>query len=288
MPASLPSLTGAKAIAIILASSAVLSTATMAKAATIRVTVESLTPDNGTFLTPVWTGFHDGNFDIYNQGEAASPGLERLAEDGDFAALSAEFLDSGAGTVDGAVFGDPVIAPGTTAIATFELDETLASSQYFSYASMVIPSNDAFVANGNPLAHQIIDDGGNFIGADFIIAGGEVLDAGTEVNDEETTTTAFFGPSDPDTGTTEGRTVESHRGFIPGGPILSSSEFANADFTAGGYNIARIRVEQVNTSATTPEPGISFGLFLLGGISLLTCRQRSAKLPPKAIAPHLK
>lgn len=288
VPASLPSLTGAKAIAIILASGAMLSTATIVKAATIRVTVESLTPDNGTLLTPVWTGFHDGNFDIYDQGEEAFPGLESIAEDGDFADLSAEFLDSGAGTVDGAVFGAPVIAPGTTATATFELDETLASSQYFSYASMVLPSNDAFVANGNPLAHQIIDDNGNFIGADFIIAGSEVLDAGTEVNDEGATTTAFFSQPVPNTGTTEGGIVEDHPGFIPGGRILSSSQFANADFTAAGYNIARIRVEQVNASATTPEPGISFGLFILSGISVLACRQRSAKLPPKAIAPYLK
>ena len=264
-----------KAIAIILASSAVLSTATMVKAATIRVTIESLTPDNGTFLTPVWTGFHDGNFDIYNRGEAASPGLESIAEDGDFAALSAEFLASGAGTVDGAVFGEPVIAPGTTATATFELDETLASSKYFSYASMVLPSNDAFVANGNPLAHQIIDDGGNFIGADFIITGSEVLDAGTEVNDEGDTTTAFFGQSAPNTGTTEGGTVEAHPGFIAGGRILSSSQFANADFTDVGYNIARIKVEQINASATTPEPGVSFGLFVLGGISFLTCQKQA-------------
>ena len=242
-------------------------TSTTAIAANIRVTVESLTPDNGTFLTPVWTGFHDGSFDIYDRGETASLGLERIAEDGDFSTLSAEFLASGAGTVDGAVFGSPVIAPGTTATANFQLNP--ASSQYFSYASMVIPSNDAFIANGNPLAHQIFDDDGNFIGADFIVAGSEVLDAGTEINDEGETTTAFFGQSTANTGLTENGTVEIHPGFLSGGRILSSDEFANANFKAEGYNVARIKVEKV------PEPGVSLSLLALGGISLLVRRQRS-------------
>ncbi len=91
-----------RAIEIILASGTILATSVAVQAATIRVTVESLTPDGGTFLTPVWTGFHDGSFDIYDRGEAASAGLESIAEDGDFSTLSAEFLASGAGTVDGA------------------------------------------------------------------------------------------------------------------------------------------------------------------------------------------
>ena len=270
-----------RAIEVLLASGTILATSVAAQAATIRVTVESLTPNGGTLLTPVWTGFHDGTFDIYNRGEEAFPGLESLAEDGDFSALSAEFLDSGAGTVDGAVFGfgglaNGPIDPGETATAIFELDETLASSRYFSYASMILPSNDAFIANGNPLAHQIIDDNGNFLGANFIVAGSEVLDAGTEVNDEGETTTAFFGQTVANTGTTEGGTVEAHPGFIPGGRILSSVQFANADFTAENYNVARITVEQIDDSATatTPEPGVTLSLLILSGISFFAHRQR--------------
>lgn len=268
---------GKTAIATLVSGLALI-TSTKVQAATIQVTVESLTPDNGTFLTPVWTGFHDGSFDIYNQGEEASPGLESLAEDGDFATLSDEFLASGAGTVDGAVFGSPVIAPGTTATEFFELDETLASSQYFSYASMILPSNDAFIANGNPFEHQIFDDDGNFLGADFIVFGNEVLDAGTEVNDEAEDSTAFFGQSVANTGTTEGGTVQLHPGFLDGGRILSSDDFANADFTAPGYEVARIRVELADTTdlaVSTPEPGVSLGLLVLGGISFMTYRKKS-------------
>jgi hypothetical protein len=36
--------------------------------------------------------------------------------------------------------------------------------------------------------------------------------------------------------------VELAEGFIPGGPILSSEDFFNADFTAEGFEVARIRV----------------------------------------------
>lgn len=31
------------------------------------VNIENLAPQQGTFLTPVWVGFHNGNFDIYDQ-----------------------------------------------------------------------------------------------------------------------------------------------------------------------------------------------------------------------------
>ncbi|MEL7334117.1 MAG: DUF4114 domain-containing protein, partial [Cyanobacteria bacterium J06560_2] len=107
---------------------------------------------------------------------------------------------------------------------------------------MLLPSNDFFVANGDPLAHRIFDDEGNFIGADFFIVGSQVLDAGTEVNDELAESTAFFGQSTPDTGTAEDGVVTAATGFIPDGRILSAEEFAAGDFTAEGYQVARVRV----------------------------------------------
>ena len=50
---------------------------------------------------------------------------------------------------------------------------------------MVLPSNDAFVANGNPLAHPIFGADGSFQdNFGLLVAGDVVLDAGSEVNDE--------------------------------------------------------------------------------------------------------
>jgi hypothetical protein len=68
--------------------------------------------------------------------------------------------------VGGALFGPtiPPIGPGETASAVFSLDALAATSRYFSYASMIIPSNDAFIANGNPTAFRILADDGMYLG----------------------------------------------------------------------------------------------------------------------------
>lgn len=213
----------------------------------VTVTVENFSPENGTALTPLWFGLHDGSFDTYDRGRPATSGLESVAEDGDTVLISTEFLNSGAGLVEGTIAGDEganpgVIDVGETTSLTFTVDRSLASSRYFNYASMVLPSNDAFIANGDPTAHEIVDENGNFIETEFIISGNEVLDAGTEVNDEAETSTAFFGQTEPNTGETEGGVVESHPGFEPEGRILSSTDFANADFTAEDYNLARVTI----------------------------------------------
>ena len=213
----------------------------------VTVTVENLAPDNGTLLTPLWVGFHDGTFDTYDRGRPASAGLESLAEDGNTSLISREFISSGAGLVDGTITAPGGATPGPidigeTTSLTFTLDRSLASSRFFNYASMVLPSNDAFIANGNPEAFEIFDENGNFLGADFVVTGNQVLDAGTEVNDEAEDSTAFFGQSSPNTGTEENGVVGLHQGFEADGRILSEPRFANADFTADGYEVARITV----------------------------------------------
>jgi len=242
-----------------------------AHAQNIRVSVENLAPNQGTFLTPVWVGFHNGTFDLYNRGEAASPALERIAEDGSIAPLSAAFAASGAGTVDGAVFGNaiPPVMPGETASAMFSVAPGSSMSRYFSYASMIIPSNDAFIANGNPMAFEIFDASGNFIGADFTVMGSMVLDSGTEVNDEIPANTAFFGQSAPDTGVNENGVILTHPGFNPvgSGGILDDPRFANADFRSPGYQVARIRVTAV------PEPG-TVALLVGIGVAGIAVRRR--------------
>lgn len=234
-----------------------------ASGASIQVTITNLAPANGTFLTPVWVGFHNGTFDIYDSGAAASAALERIAEDGDTSAISAAFTGHGAGTVQATLGGAP-IAPGATVSFIFNLDPLDPTQRYFSYASMVIPSNDAFIGNGNPLFFQLFDGSGNFMAVDRTVTGAMVLDAGTEVNDELPANTAFFGQAAPNTGVAQGGVVGAHPGFLAAAPgnILGSAMFANADFLLAGYNVARIQVSQV------PEPG-TWGLMAMGAVGLL-------------------
>jgi hypothetical protein len=245
----------------------------------------------GLFLTPFWVAFHDGTFDLFDLGAPASSALEVLAEDGDTGPLSGQFAASpsaAAGGLDATVLAPagfpvaPVCDPGERATVTLNLDPV--ANRYFSYASMVIPSNDAFIANEDSLAHPLFDDFGNVIGSSsFVILGGDVLDAGTEDNTEMQA--AFINQTGPNMGPTTvgGVVVSPHPGFIgslgnPGGAptILGGTTAAGTlidpnlgDFTRPGFQVAFI------TTVPTPTAFGGAGLCL---VSLLLCHLLRTRL----------
>ena len=220
----------------------------------LEITVENLAPTEGTQISPLWFGFHDGNFDTFDLNSTASSAIERIAEDGNTEELVEEFNSTQAGTiqevVDSPTESTPDFLPGDTVSTTVSIDSSLSSSQYLSYASMVLPSNDAFVGNENPTEHMIFDEAGNFIPTSFIVSGSEVLDAGTEVNDEDRFTTLGVGSDplndfQPNTGIDENGVIVEHPGFSPDGNILS--QFPATDFTDPEYPIARVTINQENS-----------------------------------------
>ncbi|MEL6929863.1 MAG: spondin domain-containing protein, partial [Cyanobacteria bacterium J06600_6] len=236
----------------------------------IRVTVTNTLEDGGTFQTPVWFGFHDGEtFDLFTEGEAASTGLERLAEDGSVEGIAAEFLaQTGDNGIDGTVLGGTgvpgPIDPGESASFTLDVDPAQVGQGFFTWATMVIPSNDAFLAvPDNALADPIFDQHGNFIGPITIERrGSDVLDAGTEVNTEEDA--AFINQTARDTGIDENGVVTSHPGFngSVGNPnatpvnVLGGTTAPGAvidpltgDFTADDDLLLRIEIEQVSVAS---------------------------------------
>ncbi len=224
---------------------------------TLRVTVENIGPEEGLFISQTWVGFHDGSFDSFNIGEPASEAIERLAEDaiieptGAFQnTLTTAFTQGTQGIVPGLTGPFRDFFPGDIASATFEVNPS--RDRYFTYGAMGLPSNDAFIGNDNPFAYEIFDAQGNFIGADIIVTGDEVWDAGTEVNDEIPENTAALDQMAPNTGVDENGVVTPHPGFIPGGNILAA--FPNADFTTPGYQVARITVEQVSEPTELNDP----------------------------------
>jgi hypothetical protein len=226
------------------------------------VKIESLAPENGVYFSPVWVGFHDGSFDLFDVGSLASEAIERIAEDGNNTVLRADFaaVTGKTGGIDGVITspggfeGLPVFDPGETSMAEFTL--TPGQNRYMSFASMVVPSNDAFIGNHNPWEIELFDAAGTFKGKHIItIPGSMVWDAGTELNTEMDA--AFINQTAPNTGVTTVAPILPHPGYLgsyanPGGePIILGGTNAagtlidpvGADFTLPYAVVARITIE---------------------------------------------
>jgi hypothetical protein len=218
------------------------------------IKVTNKMPVNGTCQTPVWVGIHDGTFDTYDRDQPISAAMERLAEDGNTVPITADFANAD-GTVWDATVGAAPFCSGETVELSFEIVIKPGAAYYFSYASMVLPSNDAFLSNGDPMAHMIFNSTGGFVDVEIESVGADVLDAGTEVNDEIPENTAFFGQMVPDTGIVEGGVVATHPGFMPAGNegILDDPRFVDADFTAEGYQMMSITVVLEEDDSTTDD-----------------------------------
>ncbi len=256
-----------------------------ARAVQVVVQVKSRAPEDGIFFTPVWLGFHDGSFDLFDAGQIIPPGsaMERAFEDGDVEALQNKFGASVDHGVDGFVvapegFPDvPLFEPGEQGRTLFDLDPK--DNRYLSFAAMVLPSNDAFIANDSPRAIELFDAAGRFKGEQTItIVGRDVWDAGTELNNEEDA--ALLNQSEPGEGTRTANPVARHAGFlgsyanpasgtkpiILGASIDSEIRFdpRAADFTRPDAVICQITI--------VPEPA-TLVLLAAGGLALLRARQ---------------
>ncbi|MEM1186496.1 MAG: spondin domain-containing protein [Planctomycetota bacterium] len=253
----------------VIAAIAVSAGAFAASAQSVQVTFENVNAEGGFFFTPVWVGLHDGSFDSYDGGTLASnwPGLTPLAEEGDVGPISNAFDAATGGVgVDGTVFGNvghPTLAPGESGSVTLDaVDSTV--NRYFSFATMLVPSNDLFAANGNPFAHEIFDAAGNFNGPLVIeIYGRDLNDNGTEVND------AFGGAAFSANGGVGADESVVIRNFFEGSNLADDSQYI-ASFigtnTATGELITHAfgRDKLLGRITIVPTPGAAAVLMLSG------------------------
>ncbi len=263
-----------------IASVSILATGTHAEV--IAVSIENTMGGDSFFFTPFWISASNGGFDSYNTGETAAnfPGITQLAETGSTASLSDAFSASAAGSAGGvqttviasAFDGDaPVFSPGES--TTLNLDVGNASvNRYFSFASMVIPSNDLFIGNDDPFAYELFNAAGNFNGPLVIeIYGRDVNDNGTEIN--SASNDAAFSTNDGQS-LPEFMVIRDFFSYDADGDYLDSfigSTTANgatigSSFGAGDL-IARITITQV--------PAPSSAIALLGGGLLIGRRWRA-------------
>jgi hypothetical protein len=277
-------------------------TSTAAATSFYRVTFESLltgiSNDDGNYFSAVTFGFQDESFDIFDIGEAASLGIQEQAERGAGGTLEAEALAAGASQTvilasgnSGELPGvEADFFPGESASFLIELDPTDPSEQFLNFAAMFLPSNDAFIGSDTPI--QLFDAAGNLTASASEILIDTVYDAGTEVNDQVAPNaavarrdptaadpgapTAFpFNNvnSDDGGGTPQNGTVQVHPGYTNGGVFTLEGSTDTLTFTSPTDltgPIARITIEEV----TVPEPGTVTGILALGGLSLLTSKNR--------------
>ena len=174
---------------------------------TFRVRIQNVSPegDVATLFAPgVWV-LHSEAGPLFSSGEAdRHEGLEALAEDGDPTALAASLLAKG---LTAGIFNTPVCADSPRPLQSrefYEFEVTASpETPYLSFATMLVQSNDLFLA---PVENGIalFDEDGKAIGLQNVTHELLLWDAGTEANEEPGTgpnqaprqSVANTGPSD--------------------------------------------------------------------------------------------
>ncbi len=250
---------------------------TSAEAAKLVVTVDNLASTGSLNLSPLFVAFHNGSFDTFNAGAAALPGLQPLAELGDASGLAARLGTTDPSATWGLIpvpgaSGLPQIEPGESGSMTFTVNGNV--NRYFSFAAMVVPSNDSFTSNDNPAAIQLFGAGGKFLGnKSILLTGSDIWDAGTEVNG--LFGSAFIVGQDATQHIAENGVVTPASGFgifdgqlMPNGNIFDA---AKANVGLGrDFRFARITISEV------PEPGSIFLVIGALGLAGLIFRRRLA------------
>jgi hypothetical protein len=146
------------------------------------VTVENLAPTNSVAIAPLRMGFHDGTFDVFNEGETATAPIISIAEGGSGADWFPAFASQQPNGDSGSVFPNPAgpLLPGATGFFDITVDSSI--NQYFTFAAMIVPSNDYFIGNDSGTQYRVFDDMGNFLPTVIEQRGRDVWDAGSEVD----------------------------------------------------------------------------------------------------------
>lgn len=257
--------------------SALLAVACTAQAVQVRVTVENLAPANSVSLAPFRFGFGNGTFDAFDNNQPAfllgaatiaDAPIVTIAEGGSgsawFPAFQSAEPNADLGSVTGPVIGP--FLPGQTNSAVFEIDPT---NRFFTFGTMVVPSNDHFLGNANPTAFEVFDAGGNLVLSSFTEDASRIWDAGSET--ENPANAAFL---------VGGVNGQRENESLPVTFNFADLAAFNGLTTAAGYNFdssllsANTPVLRVSF-AVVPEPG-SIAIAALGGISVWTARRRRA------------
>ncbi len=161
-----------------------------------------------------------------------------------------------------------MIDPGETATRIVHVNNPNVN-RFFSFGSMVIPSNDAFLANDNPMMYQVFDSAGNFTSPVTIdLLFGDIWDAGTEENDGMG---AAFSTNGGMSTNTIGGVVMHHPGLGNFVGTMTAAGTTIGPLPDPGTLFARITITAV------PEPtSIVLPMLALGLLTTVRRRRRTA------------
>lgn len=218
----------------------------------VTVTVQNLAPASGVAFAPLHFGFNSGVFDAFNLGSVATEPIISVAEGGSGSAWQPAFAAADPTAARGTVGG--LLLAGASASLTLMVDTAL--NPYFSFAAMVVPSNDFFIGNDSPTAFRIFDAAGNLATGSITQTASDIWDAGSEVFDPAAA--AFVGNND----------LRAPQGSVVAFNFAELAAF-NGLATGAGYTFtsglsAGTEVYRISFSASpVPEPQ-SLALMLAG------------------------
>lgn len=255
--------------------SVLLATVSTAQAVQVRVTVENLAPANSVSLAPFRFGFGNGTFDSFDNNQPAfllgaatiaDAPIVTIAEGGSgstwFPAFQSAEPNADLGSVLGPVIGP--FLPGETNSAIFDIDPT---NRFFTFGTMVVPSNDHFLGNANPTAFEVLDVGGNLLLTSITEDASRIWDAGSET--ENPANAAFL---------VGGVNAQRENETLPVTFNFADLSAFNGLTTAAGYTFDSLLLS-TNTPvlrvsfAVVPEPS-SVALVALGGFAFVALRRQ--------------
>jgi hypothetical protein len=252
-----------------------LASVSAAQAVQVQVTVENLAPANSISLAPFRFGFGNGTFDTFNNNQIAfllgAPSIAEapivtIAEGGSgstwFPAFQASEPNADLGSILGPTI--PPFLPGQINSAIIDVDPM---NRFFTFGTMVVPSNDHFLGNDNPMAFEVLDVAGNLVLSSFTENANRIWDAGSET--ENPANAAFLVGGVNDQRENENLPVTFNFTDLSAFNGLTTAAGYNFDSSLLSSNTPVLRV----SFAIVPEPS-SAGLIAFGGCILAALRRR--------------
>ena len=240
------------------AAAAALAVSALAQASIVqlRVTAENLAPANSVAFAPLRVGFGNGTFDAFDNGSAATAPIISVAEGGSGSDWFPAFAAAEPGATLGTVVSDPAgpLLPGASTTAVFSIDT--AANPFFTFASMVVPSNDYFIGNDSPTAYRLFDASGNLLINSIGQTADQIWDAGSEADDPANA--AFLVGGNNDLRTPQNGVVSfDFEGLSIFNGLTTAAGYTFDSQLTSGLDVYRISFEVVPAPATASLLGLA-------------------------------